>query len=282
VAGSVEHVAPRTRKIGVFIDYPFLYDTARRCFPPPGVLPTWYGNVDPLSTARAVTRLTPPWIRRSERELTHVAVVLPVVDGANHPVMRERVEGWKRAGVEVAPSPSLPGPAWRVARAVLLTMLVTQALERGDCNLAVVVAGEVGMQPLVQHLLGEQRDEARVELAGWMSSAGELFSPLAAAAPSAWCHRMGPTIFGQLAEKPRPTQRQPSRRRGHAQPTEPDTAMAEAFRSAHRHPAPHPQDESSLSRVSSHEGPSAPNAAPPKEQRARFPWLWRRSRRDSQ
>jgi hypothetical protein len=223
-------------RLGVFVDYAYLYATARRCFPlgePAATLPPWYGNVPPQAIAAALTRRPPPWIRRSERHISRVGVVLPRFDEARQPMMQRRVAGWREARVDVQTSPPLPGSAWRGARAVRLAMMATAALERGECNMVVLVSGELSLLPLVNDLLGDRRDTARIELMSWVSAAGESFNTLASAAPQAWCHRLGPEVFSHVAEKPsKPTPRRKRHRAGTAVAS--NTAMAEAFRVARR------------------------------------------------
>lgn len=223
-------------RLGVFIDYAYVYRTARRCFaavdpsPPPA-----YGNVPPPSLAAALTREPPPWIRRSARRLAHVGVVLPGIGASGDSPMARRAAEWREGfpDIELHAVGLMPGCDRRTARAVLLAMMATRALERGVCTLVVLVTDDVGLLPLVQALQGERRDRSRVELMGWVSADGELQSALAAAAPSAWCHRLGPKAFDQLRE--RPPKPGPARRQRRVVGTdEGQTAMTVAFEAAQR------------------------------------------------
>ncbi len=265
-------------RLGVFIDYTYVYRAARRCFaaadpaPPPA-----FGNVPPPSLAAALTREPPPWVRRSQRRLAHVGVVLPGVDAGGDSPMARRVAEWRESfpEVEVRGVGSIPGADRRTARAVLVATMATQALERGVCNMVVLVTDDRGLLPLVEALQGDRRDRSRVELMGWVSAEGEVHSELAAAAPGAWCHRLGPQAFDQLRERP-PTPRSSRRRRRTDAMEEGQTAMAAPFEAAQRAQIqPDALPTPTVDRTPIEDRPMAPGSSGPRARR----W-WKRGRRD--
>ncbi len=217
------------RRLGVFVDQAFVYEAARATFASAERPPAYFGNVHPARIAQFVRHRPPPWEPRSARRVVLVSAVVPHFAAAQRPLMHERVERWRRDDVDVRFSPSLPGPGWRTARAVLLAMLVTRAIERGQCDVAVIAAGDPGLLPLVGELVNEDRDQARVELVTWVADNGASANRLAAEIPTAWCHRLGRKTFDLLAEKPAPA---PRSRQPSARPT--DSAMPHAFEAARR------------------------------------------------
>lgn len=265
-------------RLGVFIDYTYVYRAARRCFaladpaPPPA-----FGNVAPPSLAAALTREPPPWIRRSQRRLAHVGVVLPGIDASGDSPMARRVAEWRETSpdIELHAVGSIPGADRRTARAVLLATMAIRAIERGVCDMVVLVTDDAGLLPLVHALQAERRDRSRVELMGWVSAEGELQSPLAAAAPGAWCHRLGPKAFDQLRERP-PKPGSARRQRRAAETEEGQTAMAAAFEAAQRAQAPQSVVPSpGVEETGAQNRPASPDSSRP----AARHW-WQRGRRD--
>jgi len=253
------------RRLGVFVDQAFVYEAARATFASAERPPAYFGNVHPAEIAQFVRHRPPPWEPRSARRVVQVSAVVPHFDPAQRPVMQARVERWRRDDVDVRLSPSLPGPMWRTARAVLVAMLVTRAIEQGQCDVAVIVAGDPGLLPLVADLVREDRDQSRVELVTWVSDNGASANRLAAEIPTAWCHRLGRKTFELLAERPAPAPRP----RRPARP--PDTAISHAFEVAqHRHQAASPEPPEGGASVD----PAGEVETPPR----RLRW-WKRGRR---
>jgi hypothetical protein len=225
-------VAPR--RVGVFIDYWWVYSSARQAFPgPENPPPSWFGNVWPSLLARTLVKRPPMAARRSERSLAAVHVFVRHYDPEAHRSQHERVLRWQAedAQVHVGPSRESGGGFWQSSVNVALAAAVAGALGRGAIDAAIVFAGDAALLPLFTEVAAE--DASRIELATWVAPDGAVPSPLAATA-GVWCHRLGEATF-RLVTDDRRLQRNrvpppgPPRGGGGGGGAAGGTAMAAAF-----------------------------------------------------
>jgi hypothetical protein len=200
--GDADSVIAGQRQVGVFIDYWWVYSSARLCFPgetvPP---PSWFGNVSPRGVARLLVKRPPASVRRSERGLGGLHIFVRHYDPELHRSQQERVERWQAedAVVHVGPSREEGGGYWQSSVSVALAVAVTSALERGEYDAAVVFAGDGALLPLFQQLAGRGEEPARIELATWVAPDGTVPSGLPVV-PGVWCHRLGEASFRQVID----------------------------------------------------------------------------------
>jgi hypothetical protein len=218
------------RRVGVFVDYWWLYSSARQVFPgPEAPPPPWFGNVAPAPLAHALVKHPPAGVRRSQRVLGGLRIFIRHYDPEVHRSQHERVLRWRADGaaVDVGPSRGEGGGFWQSSVSVALACEVVAALARGDCDTAVVFAGDAALLPLFSRFAG---DPARIELATWVAPDGST-STLLPGLPGVWVHRLGEASFRQVTDDRRLPRPGATAHRPHAAPParRPGTAMAAAF-----------------------------------------------------
>ncbi len=165
------------RRIGVFIDYWYVYSSARQLFAEPGVPPpAWFGNVSPTALGRVLVKGAPPGTRRSERTTAGVHLFVRHFDPELHRGQLERVRRWEldEATVTVAPSREEGGGHWQSSLSVALACAVVDALDTGRCDTAVVFAGDGALLPLFGQVGGDVEPSQRIELATWVGADGSV------------------------------------------------------------------------------------------------------------
>jgi len=239
------------RRIGVFLDYWWVYSSARQVFPgPEEPPPAWFGNVSAASLARVLVKRPPAAARRSERELAALRIFIRHYDPDVHRGQHERVLRWRASGasVDVGP-PRGEGPGfWQNAVSVALACAVVEALERRECDVALVFAGDAALQPLFARVAAG--DAARIELATWVAPDGRVPTTLPAV-EGVWCHRLGEATFQTVnddrklqkpgatpAPKPRGRRDRPAGGGAPGGVQRPGTAMAAALVAAGVAPTP--------------------------------------------
>jgi hypothetical protein len=238
-------------RVGVFIDYWWVYSSARQVFPgetvPP---PTWFGNVSPAALARLLVKRPPATVRRSERSLAGLHIFCRHYDPEVHRSQHERVQRWQAedAVVHVGPSREDGGGYWQSSVSVALACAVVAALERREYDAAVVFAGDGALLPMLTQLAADPAQPSRVELATWVAPDGTMPTTLVGV-PGVWCHRLGEASFHQVIDDRR-LQRNgagpPRSGRPGGARRQPSTALAAALSAAGvapgARPAPHPVD----------------------------------------
>jgi len=225
------------RRVGVFIDYWYVYSTARQLFAEPGVPPpAWFGNVSPTALGRVLVKSAPPGTRRSERTAAGVHLFVRHFDPELHRGQFERVRRWEldEATVTVAPSREEGGGHWQSSLSVALACAVVDALDTGRCDTAVVFAGDGALLPLFGQVGGDVEPSPRIELATWVGADGSVPTTLAST-PAVWCHRLGATTFRLAVDDRRPARpgtRPAAAARHHKPARPPATAMAAALAAA--------------------------------------------------
>jgi hypothetical protein len=227
------------RRIGVFVDYWYAYASARQLFAAPGAPPPpWFGNVSPAALAAAVVKHPPAGVRRSERRLAGLHVVVRHFDPEVHHGQLDRVRRWELEGatVLVGPSREEGGGHWQSGVSVALASAVVDALARGVYDAAAVFAGDGSLWPMFAMLSGGDEPSSAVELATWVGPDGEVPTALVSL-PRVWTHRLGEARFRQLSDDRRPAHHGPA---GASKPAAhrklgtrpPQTAMAAALAAA--------------------------------------------------
>jgi hypothetical protein len=248
------------RRIGVFVDYWYVYTSARQLFAQPGPPPPpWFGNVSPRALAGTVVKRPPIASRRSERILAGTHVFVRNFDPEVHRGQLDRVRRWEleEATVTVGPSREEGGGHWQSSVSVALACAVVDALARGSYDTAVVFAGDGALWPMFAAVSGGAAPSQTVELVTWVGRDGAVPTALASL-PQVWCHRLGETSFKQVVDDRRPSQHQA---RVHPAPpgpakpaATPRTAMAAALAAAGLGPGGRQPGEG---------GGQPPSAAPP-------------------
>lgn len=224
------------RRVAVFVDYWWVYNSARQLFGGAGSSPAWFGNVAPAELARIVVKRPPAAVRRSERVLAGLHMFIRSYDPVVHHGQHERAQRWLAEGatVDVGPARQEGGGFWQGAVSVALAAAVVEALTAGRCDTAVVFAGDAALLPLFTRVAGPEVPSARIELATWVGPDGTVTTPLAAAL-GVWCHRLGETTFKHVSDDRRTARAAAKRRRApvvRSQPAGPATSMAAAFAAA--------------------------------------------------
>ena len=226
------------RRVAVFVDYWWVYNSARQLFGGAGQPPAWFGNVAPAELARLLVKRPPASVRRSERVLSGLHVFVRSYDPVVHQGQHQRVQRWlaEGANVDVGPARQEGGGFWQSSVSVALATAVVEALTAGSCDTAVIFAGDAALLPLITRVAGPQVPSARIELATWVGPDGTVPTPLVAA-PGVWCHRLGEATFKHVSDDRRTARgaaakrrRAPARQQG--QPAGPSTSMAAAFAAA--------------------------------------------------
>ena len=222
------------RRVAVFIDYWWVYSSARQLFGG-GQAPPWFGNVSLAPLARVLVKRPPAAVRRSQRVAAGVHVFIRSYDPELHHGQHERVQRWQAEGatVDVGPARDQGVSFWQAALDVSLATAVTDALDRGDCDTAVIFAGDAGLLPLVRRMAGPAVPSASIELATWVAPNGSVPTPLAGV-DGVWCHRLGEATFKQLSDDRRPARAAAAKARRAAaaearRAAKPPTAMAAAL-----------------------------------------------------
>lgn len=183
------------RRIGVFLDYWWIYSSARQVFPgPEEPPPAWFGNVSAAALARLLVKRPPAASRRSERALAELHIFIRHYDPDVHRGQHDRVLRWRASGatVDVGPPRGEGAGFWQNAVSVSLSCAVVEALERRRCDVALVFAGDAALQPLFSRVATE--DASRIELATWVAPDGRVPTTLPAV-EGVWCHRLGEATF---------------------------------------------------------------------------------------
>jgi hypothetical protein len=230
------NVSGSERRVGVFVDYWWVYSSARQVFGAPGgPPPTWFGNVAPMSVARLLVKSAPASVRRSQRVPGGVRIFVRHYDPGVHRGQHERVQRWQADGasVDVGPSREDGGGFWQGSVNVALACAVVQALERGEIDTAVVFAGDPALLPLFSRLAGGADRSPNLELATWVAPDGSVPTVLASV-PGVWCHRLGEATFRHVNDDRRPARTSRGAARHGQAPSRkpsgpPHTAMAAAF-----------------------------------------------------
>ena len=244
----VRVVGDEPRRVAVFVDYWWVYSSARQVFGGAQPPPAWFGNVTPAALARVLVKHPPASVRRSQRVLAGLHIFVRSYDPELHHSQHERVLRWEGEGatVEVGPQKADAGGGfWQSSVNVALATAVVDALARGACDTAVVFAGDPALLPLIARVAGPETPSSRLELATWVAPDGTIPTTLAAT-PGIWCHRLGEATYRQVTDDRRAARKAAVRGRVGATPRprrapEPPTAMAAAFAAAtgsnHEHPA---------------------------------------------
>ncbi len=190
-------------RIGVFIDYWYVYATARQLFAPPGVAPppAWFGNVPPAALAHRLVKRPPKHTRRSQRVLGGTHVFVRHVDPLTQPTHLMRIRQWQEAGVIVHIGPSRdvsPGHSQGTLN-VDLACAVTRALDLATYDIAVIFSGDAALYPMFQMDSDVSRPLRRLELATWVGPDGSVPNGLITVR-SVWCHRLGNKAFRALLD----------------------------------------------------------------------------------
>ena len=224
------------RRVRVFLDYWWVYSSARQVFPGPETpSPAWFGNVAPAALAHLLVKRPPTSVRRSQRTPAGLDIFIRDYEPEVHRSQHERVLRWQGAGAEVhvGPSRAEGGGFWQSAVSVAIAGAVVAALERGDCDTAVVFAGDAALLPLFRQYAD---DPSRIELATWIAPDGTVPTALPAV-PGIWSHRLGEATFRQVTDDRRVQRPGPPPLRANrpaaaapaSRPPAPGTAMAAAF-----------------------------------------------------
>jgi len=191
-----------SRRVAVFIDYWWVYSSARQAFGG-AQPPAWFGNVAPAALAHGLVKRPPSSVRRSERVRAGLHIFIRGYDPDVHRGQHERVERWLGEGATVDVGPVRTeggGGFWQGSVSVALSCAVVEALTRGDCDTAVVFAGDAALLPLFNRMAGPQVPSARIELATWVARDGAVPTALASSVPGVWCHRLGESTFKQVSD----------------------------------------------------------------------------------
>lgn len=194
------------RRVAVFIDYWWVYSSARQAFGG-AQPPAWFGNVAPGPLAHALVKRPPSSVRRSTRVAAGLHIFIRGYDPEVHRGQQERVDRWLGEGAtvhvgplggsgEVGASSAAPGHA---SVSVALSVAVVEALLRGECDTAIVFAGDAALLPLFSRMAGDQVPSGRIELATWVAPDGGVATQLASL-PGVWCHRLGEASFKQVTD----------------------------------------------------------------------------------
>lgn len=226
----------RVRRVAVFVDYWWVYSSARHLYggPQPSA---WFGNVSVGALARLLVKRPPAAVRRSERQLAGTHVFIRGYDPELHHGQHERVQRWEAEGATVDVGPSREtGGFWQSALSVSLAAAVTDTLVAGTYDTAVVFAGDSALLPLLTRFAGTDAPSTRIELATWVAPDGAVPTSLAATA-GVWCHRLGESTFRQLMDDRRSARITAAKARRAATTAKrragkPNTAMAAALAAA--------------------------------------------------
>lgn len=195
-------------RVAVVIDLEYAWNAGRRTFlADDGGARTAHTVLSaPLIAEALAEREAPgPQDRRQIRTLAGVHVVVPTYNMQRHPLLASVVGRWRSdRRVQIHVAPQLPIPALHTARAVLITMVVTNVLTTNQCDVAILMAGDLGLAPLVRSWAEGQGQANRVELVAWSTGEGPVRNPLAEHQSHVWCHRLGHDDFQRFIVK-RPT-----------------------------------------------------------------------------